>query len=279
MPLDYGVVPVYMSACSRLYALLTALAQTDPARTLRYGWSEVLAIAEADVQFGLLGMSGVSGLPDVAKLVSGACREARQAEDLVGLPLQQALADEWSKPVNMPGGNLDGPMHQQEVSAEALRYLDSVASVLRKTEDDQELPGEDELAELLIQVDDLFDSVEGATAVADDIKMALLRRIAQVRFVVANARVGGPEAVHEAVELLLGSAVVRGNTLPPWAAKKVFAVVAAAFTVFSAGPTIQASLEAWPQVVQTLSPGSSATHDTDQTPEHEPAADHPESKR
>jgi hypothetical protein len=244
---------VYVSAASRLHALLTALMEQDAHQPLRSGWSNVLGIPEPQVQFGKF------GLPLVSTLVSNAAEEAARAEAKVGLPLRDGLVQQWSSPVYAPGSNLDGPIQQQQVSLEALAYLDSVASVLRMAENHAALPAGDELTGLLEQVAELADSVEASSELTDDVREALLRRIAQVRFAIENARIGGPEAVQEAVELLLGAAVVRGRAIPKATAKKIFAVVAAAFTLFSAGPTIQASLEAWPQVVETLSPGNGGT--------------------
>jgi hypothetical protein len=66
----------------------------------------------------------------------------------------------------------------------------------------------------LDQVSELADSVEASTELTDDVKQALLRRIAQVRFAIENARIGGPEAVQEAVEQLLGAAIVRSGAVP-----------------------------------------------------------------
>jgi hypothetical protein len=230
-------VPIYVSASSRLHALFAGLAELEPSRPLREGWSHVLGIPTDDVQFGLL------GLPKVAELVSSASTEAERAEELVGLPLRQALVNEWSTPVYTPGGHLDLTMEQHRVSPEALTYLHSVASVLRRTENHQAVPDGDQILELLAQIDDLVASVEASTELSDDVKRALLLRIAQVRFAVENARVGGSEGVHEAVELLVGATAVRGKFIPKSTASKVFALAGVAYAVFAAGPTIQASLE------------------------------------
>jgi hypothetical protein len=251
-------VPVYVSASSRLHALLTALMRLENSRPLRGGWSDVLGLPEPQVQFGHF------GLPLVAKLVSAAGEEAMRAAEQVGLPLRKELVKEWSKPVYARGGNLDGPIQQQRVSPEALAYLDAVASVLRARESHEALPEGDQLDELLDQVSELAESVEASTDLPDDVRRALLRRIAQMRFAIENARVGGSEGVQEAVELLLGAAVARNKAVPKRTANKIFAVAAAAFAVFSAGPTVQGSLEAWPQVVETLAPGTAADEQQEQ---------------
>ena len=247
---------VYVSASSRLHALLTVLMEVQNTQPLRYGWSEVLGIPQAEVQFGQF------GAPLVARLVAEAADDASRAEAQVGLPLRQDLVEEWSKPLYAPGTNLDGPIHQQQVSPESLAYLHAVASVLRTSQKHEALPGGDELTELLAQVDDLAESVGASAELTDEVRQALLRRIAQLRFAIEYARVGGSEGVQEAVELLLGAAVVRGRVIPKQTASKLFAVVAAAFALFSAGPAVQASLEAWPQVIETLKPGPEETRGT-----------------
>jgi hypothetical protein len=264
-------VAVYVSAASRLHALLTALMQEPAPQTLRHGWSKVLGIPEPEVQYGKFGLSLV------ATLVSNAAEDAVRAEAQVGLPLRDALVQEWSKPVYAPGANLDGHIDHQQVSPEALSYLESVASVLRMAENHPALPTGDELTDLLEQVTELADSVDASTELTDDVKQALLRRIAQVRFAIENARIGGQEGVQEAVELLLGAAVVRARAVPRWTASKIFAVAMTTWALFAAGPTVQASLEAWPQVFETLTPGTGemrGTGDADeQQDEEEPPPD------
>lgn len=261
---------VYVSAASRLHALLTALMQEQQSQPLRYGWSKVLGIPEPEVQFGKFGLSLV------ATLVSSAAEEAVRAEAQVGLPLRDGLVQQWSNPVYAPGSNLDGPIDQQQVSLEALHYLDSVASVLQTAENHPALPAGEELTDLLEQVTDLADSVEASTELTDDVRQALLRRIAQVRFAIENARIGGQEGVQEAVELLIGAAVVRAPAVPRWTGSRIFAVAMTAWALFAAGPTVQASLEAWPQVFETLTPGTGETRgtgDADEQQEEEPPPD------
>jgi hypothetical protein len=245
--------------------------QEDNSQLLRAGWSRVLGVPVPQVQYGQF------GLPLVDSLVGKAAEEAKQAEAQYGLPLRDHLFNEWSKPVYAPGTNLDGPIHQQQVAPEALSYLDSVAGVLRRMENHEALPEGDELTALFDQVRELADSVEASSELPDDVKQALLRRISQLRFAIENARIGGQEGVQEAVELLLGAAVVRAGAVPRWTASRIFAVAMTAWALFAAGPTVQASLEAWPQVFETLTPGTGETRGTgdadEQQEEEEPPPD------
>jgi hypothetical protein len=91
--LDFRRLPVYFSASSRLYALLTALMEHPQGEPLRAGWSQVLGIPQSEVQFGSF------GLPVVAGLVARAADEATRADEQVGLPLRDHLVREWAKPV------------------------------------------------------------------------------------------------------------------------------------------------------------------------------------
>ena len=58
-------------------------------------------------------------------------------------------------------------------------------------------------------------------------------------------RIGGPEGVHEAVEALVGAAVVRQSAIPNWMRGKIAAFLVAFYAVFTAEPAIQASIESW----------------------------------
>jgi hypothetical protein len=271
---------VYVSAASRLHALLTALTQAGGSVSLRDGWAKVLGIPRLDVQFGQF------GLPLVAGLLSNAAEEARRADEQEGLPLETELLHEWSKPIYAPGGNIDSSIGSQQPSPEALRYLRPVASVLQKNENHKALPEADELTELLDQVRELDDSIEASRELPDDVRQALRRRIAQVRYAIENARIGGPEGVQEAVELLLGAAVVgaaRHRAFSMATAKRIVAVGLAAYAVFAAGPPVRDALEAWPQVFERLTSGTEDTRedagDADKRQEdREPRADKAEDR-
>lgn len=230
--------------------LLTELMQQNQGLQLRAAWSNVLNVPLPEVQFG------PRGLPRVASLVLGAGRNARQAEEQIALPVRPLLIDEWARPVWVPGGQLDGVLQHFGVSSEALAYLDSVAKVLQKAENQAELPTADELAEILEQVADLAQLVEASDDLPDDVKKALLRRIAQLRTAINFVRIGGPEDVQDAVEQLLGATVVRAGRMPTATAKNVLRVALAVFAAFAAGPQVQASLEAWPKVIEKLAPGT-----------------------
>lgn len=248
--------------------------QEQGAPTLRNGWATVLRIPTADVQYGQF------GLPLVARVLPLAVEEAERADAEVGVLLRRDFIEEWRRPVFTPGGNLDGAVQQPPVAQEALAYLATIASVLQRRDGPRMLPEGDELAVLLAQVDDLASSVEASADLPEEVKRVLLRKINQVRFALENVRVGGPEGVHEAVEALIGAAVVRQSAVPNWMRAKLTAFLVAFYAVFTAGPAIQASIESWHDmggpVIEAV--GEAINHDDAERPEPpQPPDDEPAS--
>jgi hypothetical protein len=260
-------VPIYVSAASRLHALLTALMNGDNSQSLRNGWSNLLGVPVPQVQYARL------GLPLVASLVWEAAEEAKRAETQFGLPLRDHFFNEWEKPIYAPGGNLENQIGHQQVAPEALDYLASVAGVLRRMENHDALPEGDDLAELLERLDDLADSVETSKELPHEVKQALLRRINELRFAIEHVRVGGPEGVQEAVERLVGAVAVRHSVIPNWMGAKVAACLIVLYAVFSHGPEIQQSIEAWQEMPRTVAAAVGLAEDPDEPeqPERQPA--------
>lgn len=233
-------------------------------RILRKVWATVLRIPEADVQYGQF------GLPLVARVLSHAVEEAEHADAEVGVPLRRELIEEWRKPVFTPGGNLDGVIQPQPVAPEALAYLATIASVLQRRDGPQMLPEGDELVGLLAQVDDLASSAEASADLPEEVKRVLLRKINEIRFAIENVRIGGPEGVHEAVEALIGAAVVRQSAIPNWMHGKIAVFLVAFYAVFTAGPAIQGSIEAWHNMGGPLISAVSEAIDDDDAERPEP---------
>jgi hypothetical protein len=219
--------------------MFIALQEQGGGQILRKGWATVLSIREADVQYGQF------GLPLVARVLSRAVEEAERVDAEVGVLLRRDFIEEWRKPVFTPGGNLDAAVQHHSVAQEALAYLATIASVLQMRDGRQTLPEGHELADLLAQVDDLASSVEASADLPEEVKRRLLRKINEVRFAIENVRIGGPEGVHEAVEALIGAAVVRQSAIPNWMRGKIAAFLVTFYAVFTTGPAIQASIEAW----------------------------------
>lgn len=243
--LHSSIVPLDRTASSRLRAMIVGLQEQGGGQKLLTGWAKVLDLPEDDVQFGQF------GLPLVAGVLSRAIEEAERADAEVGVLLRRDHIEEWRRPVFTPSGNLETTVQQMPVGPEALAYLATIASVLLRRDGLQELPEGDELAGLLDQVDDLAASVENSD-LPDEVKQALLRRINDVRFAIEHVRIGGAEGVNEAVEYLIGTAIVRQSAIPNWMRGKFAAFVVALYAVFTAGGDIQQSIEAWPEMGKSL---------------------------
>ena len=73
---------------------------------------------------------------------------------------------------------------------------------------------------------------------------------------IEHVHVGGPEAVRRATEAVVGTMVRTakpgkgGSTL-----KRVFAGLGVLWVAFSAGPTVDKALEAWPNAVEQITSG------------------------
>jgi len=225
--------------------MIVGLQEQGGGPNLLTAWAKVLDLPKDDVPLGQF------GLPLVAGVLARAIAEAERADAEVGLPLRQDHIEEWRRPVLTPGGNLQSTVQQMPVGPEAVAYLATIASVLQKRDGPEELPEGDELFALLKQVDDLAASIENAN-LSDEVKQALLRRLNDVRFAIEHVRVGGTEGVHEAVEHLIGTVIVRQSAVPNWMRRGFTALVVAVFTVFAAGADIQQSIDAWPDMAKSL---------------------------
>ena len=78
-----------------------------------------------------------------------------------------------------------------------------------------------------------------------------------------HIEIGGPKAIRQATEALMGAAVassaVNEKTRNAGVIKNVMAVAGSIYVLFAAGPAIQKSLEAWPVVVQEITAGRVAS--------------------
>ncbi|HEX4011726.1 MAG TPA: hypothetical protein VHX62_17020 [Solirubrobacteraceae bacterium] len=105
-------------------------------------------------------------------------------------------------------------------------------------------------------IPDLESSVQ---ATGDDayIRSVHRHRAEWARQALDHISAGGPAAVRFAIEALFGNAVMSGAVTEDsgeiW--KKVFTVLGTTYAAFTAGPTLQAALEAWPHVIHLLGAG------------------------
>jgi hypothetical protein len=145
----------------------------------------------------------------------------------------------------------------------ALEALHLVSAQLHSIAPEGIVPSEDELEGVKAQMREVVDSVQAALDVPDEIKHLLISRLRAVEEAIEHLAMGGPLAVRRATEAVMGSVVftqdprlVQSQTL-----KTVWATLLVVWTVFSGGPTIQNSIEAWREMIPSLSAGINESSD------------------
>jgi hypothetical protein len=139
------------------------------------------------------------------------------------------------------------------------------------------LPEAEELDRLRSQLEDLTGAVREATDVPEIVKHLIVARLADVDEAIEHLDVGGPEAIRRATEAVMGSVVFGqdAQSASSHTVKKVWVTLLAIWTVFSAGPTIQASIDAWQQIVPELEGQTSTPPDDRGSNDAAPAGTHP----
>lgn len=124
-----------------------------------------------------------------------------------------------------------------------------VATHLAAVAPDGKIPDEGAREELKGQIEDLLEEVDQATDLDEIVQHLLTTRLSQVLEAIEHVRIGGPNAVRFATEALIGAIdVQRSQTWRSKTGKRVAMVLGAVWFAFSAGPTVQNSLEAWSDV-------------------------------
>jgi hypothetical protein len=242
-------VPYYDNPAGRLHDLLTRLAQQDRVASLLDGWAAVLRVNPENV---------VVHLGRVADLV----RQTQDAVDSAGegalLPPVERYRDSWAQPIFPREHAFSSALKKVLPDAAALEALDLVSAQLHSIAPEGVVPDEDELAQLKSQLRELIDMVQAADDVPDEVKHLVISRLRSVEEAIEHLDVGGPRSIHHAMEAVMGSVlfaqdarVAKSPTI-----RKVWTTLLIVWTAFSAGPTIQASLEAWPDLVPVLSAGA-----------------------
>jgi hypothetical protein len=243
------MVPYYDNPAGRLHDLLARLAQQNRKHSVLKGWATVLGIDQADV---------VVHLGRVADLV----RQTQDAVDRAGeealLPTVQRYRDSWARPIFPVDHAFNDFLEHVLPDAAALEALHLVSAQLHSIVPEGVVPDEDELDRLKSQIRDLIDGVQAAEDVPDELKHLVISRLRAVEEAVEHLDVGGPSAIRHATEAVMGSVLftqdVRLAKSPTiW---KMWTTLFVLWTAFSAGPTIQASIDAWHEMIPLPSAGT-----------------------
>jgi hypothetical protein len=265
----------YNNAAGRLYLLLERLREIDGGTPIAEAWAQIFGESRELVR---------ERLGAVAELVG-------QIERAVGVPGREQLTApvaryraQWLEATFPLQRSFGEPVSTVRPSDEAHEALGVVAAYLEAVAPDGMVPPEAERTALTQRLQALIEDVGRDEELPAEIAHLLVRRLADIEVALRHIEIGGPEAIRKASEALMGAAVVSTvaseRTRTAGVTKRVMAVAASIYVAFSAGPTIQKSLEAWPQIAHELvagsqyfvSPTPSPDTDAEGTTEHRAAA-------
>lgn len=251
----------------RLHDLLIRLSQQEQGNSLVSGWATVLGVVEEDV---------VIRLGRVAELVRQTQVEADRTDEEVVVQTVQRYRADWARPIFPSDQAFNKPLAHVLPDPAALEALGMVSVHLHSTTPEGVMPDDAEIEKLRAQVREVVDGVRAAEDIPDDLKHMIILRLQDVEDALEHLDVGGPSSVRHATEAVLGSLALmtRGtNLIRSEALQKVCAVVAIAWTAFSAPATIENSLGPWEKVIPELTAAIEEPFDSPEA--HSPQPDAP----
>jgi hypothetical protein len=244
------LMPYYDNPAGRLHDLLARLAEQHSGGSVLNAWAAVLEVEQADVAVRL---------GRVAELVRQIQEAVDQAdEDALRAPVQRYRAA-WARPIFPEDQPFNAELKKVLPDAASMEALNLVSAQLHSIAPEGKVPEEGELDRLKSELRELIDGVQAASDVPPEVKHLFISRLRAVEQAIEHLEVGGPSAIRQAMEAVIGSVVYTED--PATVAKSqtfrnVMATLLIIWSVFSAGPEIQQSIEAWHEVVPALVPGS-----------------------
>jgi hypothetical protein len=226
----------YDNPAGRLHQLLSHLV-AGPNTSVVDAWAKVLDVPPGEVRLRLGEVARLVEHVDVAAQASG-----RGA-------LVAAVARHrgtWMNAILPEGQALGSSVASVKPDAESLEALDLVSEVLHEAAPEGSIPDAEARQDLVAQVARVREDIVEAEDLPDGVKHLLITRLSHMQQALEQVAVGGPDSVRLASEALAGAIVLQEpGTFRSSTMKRVAAVVGAVWIAFSAGPTIQNSLEAW----------------------------------
>jgi len=172
-------------------------------------------------------------------------------------PVQRFRAD-WTRPIFPQNQPFSAQLLKVLPDETAMEALDLVSAQLHSIAPEGKVPDEDELAQLKSELRELIDNVQAASDIPPEVKHLFISHLRSVEQAIEHLKVGGPNAIRHAMEAVIGSVVYAED--PAAVAKSqtfrnVMATLLIIWSVFSSGPEIQQSIEAWRDIVPALSAG------------------------
>ncbi len=250
-------MPSYDNPAGRLHELLKRLSETGAGVSLVDAWAEVLGVEPDQVSLHL---------GDVAKLLA----DVQIAVDELGEETFASMADRyrdaWAGSIFPSNHSFSTAVHKVRPDSPALDALGAIGVHLHSVASEGLVPSEAELDQLKDGVARLLDEIRQSSDLPESVRHLLVLRLTDILRAMEYVHIGGPNAVRLATEALIGAIGVgaidlRGpeGSSPSKAKRRVATVLVAIWMAFTAGPEIQASLEAWDGLIQgELNSGSSA---------------------
>jgi hypothetical protein len=234
----------------RLYLLLTRLRETDGDKPLIGTWSDILGEPEELVR---------THLGAVAELVTQIdAAVAEPGREQVAAPVAR-YRGQWLEAVFPLGRPFSEPTTNVRPSDEAYEALGLVAAILEAVTPDGAIPSKEDRDVLIERLVILIQEVTNDEQLPEEVAHLIVTRLTEIEVALHHIDIGGPEAIRQATEALMGAAVassaVNEKTRNARIIKNVMAVAGSIYVLFAAGPAIQKSLEAWPIVVQEITSG------------------------
>lgn len=240
-------MPYYDNPAGRLHDLLVRLAEQHHGGSILGAWAGVLEIEEAEV---CVHLGRVAELP---RQIQAAVDQAGE-KALIAPVLRYRTV--WTRPIFPEDQPFSGKLEKVLPDEAAMEALDLLSAQLHSTAAEGSIPSEEELGRLKSEVRGLIEAIEAADDIPPEVKHLLIARLLTVEEAITHLNVGGPRAVRHAMEAVIGSVVYTED--PASVAKsqtfqKVASTLLIIWSVFSAGPAVQHSLEAWQHIPALVS--------------------------
>jgi hypothetical protein len=230
------------------------LGQQDRELALSQAWANILGVSEAELVLALAPVAQL--VPDLEAAVQG-------IGDDPYVRMVDRYRSTWANPIFPIGNALNTAIKSVGLPGpDVLDVLAAVASHLHKEASEGPVPSDNKIEELKTSITGLLEEVRNSD-LPDEVTQLILKRLHDILNALDHMSTTGPAGIRFAIEALVGAADMTRLTMAPggpaeapafdspiW--KKLFLVLLATWTVFAAGPEIQASLHAWSGMEQAL---------------------------
>lgn len=141
----------------------------------------------------------------------------------------------------------------------ALAALGSLSAYLSAFAPEGVIPDDERVAEFRAAVTDLLNDLAGEKTLPPELRAAINARLHDVMWAMDHVRIGGPGAVEQATERLLGQITITLHSTPEARdsgfLKRVMKTIGLVWVGYKAGPEAHAALEGWQEILNELPPG------------------------